>query len=190
MGRIRLRFRSPHNLVRVFLYSRRAWFYNIRGDAGMRWLRLIGLATVCLGAGAFGAIFTTPNIETWYRAIEKPAWTPPDWVFGPVWTALYLMMAIAAWLVWERGMFRREVQFALTWFAVQLILNAAWSPAFFGLRSPVAGLIIIVPLFIAVAGTTAKFMRINRWAGLLMIPYLAWSGFALVLNAAILRMNY
>jgi len=142
-----------------------------------------------LGAGAVGSVFTTPAIEPWYRELAKPEWTPPGGVFAPVWTALYVMMALAAWLVWERGLVRREVQRALVWFAAQLILNAAWSPVFFGLKSPVAGLIIIIPLFIAVAGATSEFFRANRWAGLLMLPYFVWSGFALVLNAAIVRMN-
>lgn len=155
----------------------------------MRLPRLLGLAAVCMGAGACGAFFTSVNIEPWYHSIAKPAWTPPDWVFGPAWTALYLMMAFAAWLVWERGLGRRDVKRSLAWFFAQLILNAAWAPVFFGLRSPVGGMVIIVPLFIAIAGTTSEFFRVNRWAGVLMIPYLAWSGFALFLNAAIVRMN-
>lgn len=155
----------------------------------MRWLRLIALMMVCLGVGALGAIFTAPNIEPWYQSLAKPAWNPPDWVFGPVWTTLYLMMAIAAWLVLERGLVRSEVKRALAWFVAQLILNAAWAPVFFGLRSPVGGMIIIIPLFVAIAGTASEFFRVNRWAGVLMIPYLAWSGFALFLNAAIARLN-
>ncbi len=151
----------------------------------IRLLALFAWVMLCFGAAAMGAFFPPGD---WYASLNKPAWNPPSWLFGPVWTALYLMMAIAAWLVWRRGGFRANRQ-PLGWFLAQLGLNAAWSPLFFGLQWPGVAFAEILLLWCAIAGTLVSFLRVNRVAGGLLAPYLAWVSFAAVLNFALWRMN-
>lgn len=136
-------------------------------------------------AGALGALATDADL---YRALERPWWAPPGWLFAPVWLTLYTMMGIAAWLVWRTpaGRFRST---ALTWFAVQLALNAAWTPVFFGARSVGGGLAVITLLWVAIAWTIVAFDRRSRLAALLLVPYLAWVSFATVLNATLWVIN-
>jgi tryptophan-rich sensory protein len=149
---------------------------------------LLLFIAVCLGVAGAGAIFTTNSVSDWYPMLQKPSWTPPSWLFGPVWTLLYLMMAVAAWLVWRKwGL--DGVGVALGLFALQLALNAAWSPLFFGLRNPLAGLLDIVPLWVAILATLLSFWKISPIAGLLMVPYWLWVSFATALNFAIWRLN-
>jgi tryptophan-rich sensory protein len=151
----------------------------------------IGLAVfvlVCFGAAGLGGIVTTPNIPTWYAGLVKPAWTPPGWVFGPVWFVLYLSMAVAAWLVWRQGGLQ-AARVPLGLFAVQLALNAAWSWLFFGLRDPGLALIDVILLWSAICATTITFWHRSWIAGVLFVPYLAWVSFAAVLNFAIWRLN-
>ncbi len=121
----------------------------------------------------------------WYRSLAKPVWTPPPWLFGPAWTFLYLSMAVAAWGVW------RQVRWAAPnrWWLVQLALNAAWTPLFFGLRQPGWAFAEILLLWLAITVTMLQFFKTVRWAGLLLVPYLAWVTFASALNFAIWRMN-
>ncbi len=149
-----------------------------------QWPALAAFVALCLGVGAIGGWVTAEPVAQWYPSLQKPWFDPPAWVFGPVWTVLYVMMAIAAWQVYVAG-----DRAALTSFYVQLGLNLLWSVVFFGLRSPGLALIEIVFLWLAVAVTTAMFMRVRRSAGWLMVPYLAWVSFAAVLNAAIWRLN-
>ena len=144
---------------------------------------------VCIGAAVVGSFFTTPAIPTWYAALQKPSFNPPNWLFGPVWTALYLMMAVAAFLVWRQGLDKVAVKLALGLFGVQLMLNTAWSLLFFGLRSPLLGLIDIGLLWLAIAGTLAAFLKVSTAAGLLLCPYLAWVSFAALLNFSLWRLN-
>lgn len=139
----------------------------------------------CFAAAGIGITVTTPSLGAWYAALPKPSWNPPDRIFGPVWTTLYAVMAIAAWLVWHVGGDEEVVQTALTWFAVQLVLNVAWSVAFFGLRSPVGGLAAIVALWWAIAATIVAFAAVSLPAALMLIPYLGWVTFATALNGAI-----
>lgn len=153
-----------------------------------RWIGLVFSIAVCLGAGGLGAAATTPEIDGWYRTIVKPAWNPPDTVFGPVWTALYLMMALAAWLVWKPAGLRAAAA-SLTLFGVQLVLNIAWSWIFFGMHQPGWAFVEIVALWLAIAVTTRAFFRRSRVAGWLLVPYLAWVSFASVLNFSIWRLN-
>lgn len=123
--------------------------------------------------------------DAWYFALAKPTWTPPPWVFGPAWTLLYASMAVAAWMVWKRGGWGRPLQ----WWTLQLLLNAAWSPVFFGLHQVGLALVVIAALWLAIAATIAAFARVDRRAGGLLLPYLAWVSFASALNLAIWRLN-
>jgi tryptophan-rich sensory protein len=153
-----------------------------------RWIGLAVFIVVCLGAGGLGAIATTPEIEGWYRTIEKPSWNPPDWIFGPVWTTLFVLMAIAAWLVWKPAGFKAPAA-PLSLFAVQLVLNVAWSWIFFGLHQPGWAFIEIAVLWLTILATTVAFFRCSQVAGWLLVPYLAWVSFAAVLNFTIWRLN-
>jgi benzodiazapine receptor len=151
-------------------------------------LMLLLFIVVCLAVAGFGSFFTASSVSQWYPTIEKPSWTPPSWIFGPVWTALYIMMAVAAWLVWRKGDVP-GVQSALILFAVQLALNAAWSPLFFGLRNPLAGLLDIVVLWAAIAAALVSFWKVSPSAGALLVPYWLWVSYAAALNFAIWIMN-
>ena len=147
---------------------------------------LIGLVAVCLGTAAIGGAITSSSVGTWYQTLQRPAWTPPDWVFAPVWTALYVSMAMAGWLVWRTG---EDVRLPLVLFGIQLLLNLGWSVLFFGLRSPGAAAVEIVWLWAAIVATTVVFVRRVRLAGWLFVPYAVWVTFAAALNVAIWRMN-
>jgi len=151
--------------------------------------KLVVSIIACLAAGAIGSIFTQQAIPTWYATLEKPAFNPPNWVFMPVWTLLYVMMGVAAFLVWRKGLESKQVRIALIVFLVQLVLNALWSVAFFGLESPLCGLIVIVALWVAILFTVLKFYRISLTASVLLWPYLLWVSFAAVLNSSIWLLN-
>lgn len=146
---------------------------------------LIGWLGLCYGAASLGGIFMPGE---WYAALKKPSWNPPGWIFGPVWSALYTMMAVAAWLVWRRGGFAAQ-RWLLGLFLAQLALNAAWTPLFFGLHWPGAAFAEIVLLWLAIVATIAAFRRASRTATLLLVPYLAWVSFAAALNLALWRLN-
>ena len=151
---------------------------------------ILALATslaVCFAAAAVGSVATASSVGSWYRTLVKPPWTPPDWVFGPVWTLLYAAMGVAAWLVWRSTTAVRER--ALTLFGVQLGLNVAWSWLFFGLRRIDLALVDIAALWVAIALTIRAFARARSAAAWLLVPYLAWVSFAAVLNAALLQLN-
>ena len=151
-------------------------------------LALIVCGVSCYGAAAVGGLFTARAVADWYPTLAKPSWTPPSWVFGPVWTVLYGMMALAAWLVWlRRG--RRPWGAAVVVFVVQLVLNAAWSPLFFGLHRPGIAFVDIAALWAALAVTVWLFFRVRWAAGVLLAPYLLWVSFAGALNFAIWRLN-
>jgi tryptophan-rich sensory protein len=144
---------------------------------------------LCLGVGAVGALFTAPQIEGWYASLNKPFFNPPDWIFAPVWTLLYAMMAVAAWRIQVGAADEETRKRAILAFLGQLGLNAIWSPVFFGLHSPPLALFVIVALLSALALTVVVFFRIDRLAGWLLVPYLAWVAFAATLNAAIVALN-
>ncbi|HEY8506360.1 MAG TPA: TspO/MBR family protein [Gemmataceae bacterium] len=145
-------------------------------------------ALVCFGVAALGGAVTYPAVGDWYTSLAKPSWTPPGWVFGPVWTVLFACMAVAAWLVWRRAGWE-NARTALSLFALQLGLNLAWSFLFFGLHRPGAALADVVLLWLAIAATVRAFWRHSPAAGALLLPYLAWVSFAAALNFAIWRMN-
>lgn len=150
-------------------------------------LALAGFILVCLAAGWLGSIATTPAIPTWYAGLEKPPFNPPNAVFPIVWTILYILMGTAAWRVWRTG--SPEARVALLPFFIQLALNVLWSFAFFGTESPPLGFAVIVLLGAAIVWCIVVFRPVDRWAALLLLPYLAWVSFAAVLNAAIWTLN-
>ena len=155
----------------------------------VNWLRLAGCVGLCLAAGLIGSFFTVSAIPTWYATLVKPAFSPPNWLFGPVWTTLYIMMGAALYIVREHSANKKLVADASLWFALQLALNAAWSILFFGLHSPALGLACIAAMWLAIAVTMAKFRKISRNAFLLLVPYIAWVSFAMILNASLWLMN-
>jgi len=152
-------------------------------------VKLVVSIVVCQCAGLLGSAFTTPAIPTWYAALQKPPFTPPSWLFAPAWITLYLLMGIAAFLVWRVGLDDRRVRAALMIFLIQLVLNALWSVAFFGLQSPLYGFIVIILLWFAILLTILSFARISRLASWLLVPYILWVSFASVLNISIWVLN-
>lgn len=150
-----------------------------------RWPVLLGWILLCFASAAPAALFPPGD---WYLALNKPDWHPPTWVFGPVWSTLYLMMAVSAWLVWQQGGFARQLR-PLTLFLVQLVLNAAWSPLFFGLKQPGIAFAEILLLWLAIAATIVSFHRVHRIAAWLLVPYIAWVSFAAFLNGVLWQLN-
>jgi benzodiazapine receptor len=150
---------------------------------------LAGAVFVCQVAGIVGSIFTVPAIPTWYASLSKPFFTPPSWVFAPVWVTLFTLMGISLFIVLSKGFEKPAIRKAVSLFGAQLVLNVLWSIAFFGLRSPLYGLFVIVLLSAAVLATIAVFYRISRTAAILLIPYFLWGSFASVLNYSILVLN-
>lgn len=151
-------------------------------------LALLSVAIV-FAAGAAGSLATIPNIPTWYAGLAKPGFTPPNWLFGPVWTVLYLLMAVAFWRVLTLP---REIpgrRRAIQWFVAQIVLNALWSIAFFGLHSPLGGLVLIALLLAAIVMTILAFRKVDGVAAWLLAPYPLWVGYASALNAAVCLLN-
>ncbi|HEY4514031.1 MAG TPA: TspO/MBR family protein [Candidatus Paceibacterota bacterium] len=152
-------------------------------------LKLIVAIGVSELAGIIGSIFTAPAIQGWYAGIVKPAINPPSWLFGPVWTILFALMGVAAFLIWRKGLERRDVKIALGIFLGQLILNTLWSVIFFGFESPGGALLEIVFLWLAILATIIAFARISKLAAWLLAPYILWVSFALYLNYTIWVLN-
>jgi benzodiazapine receptor len=158
------------------------------GSRGRSPLVLLAFVILVAVASATASSVTLPQIGGWYAGLEKPWFNPPNWLFGPVWTALYAMMAIAGWLVWrERGL--KGARGPLALFGLQLALNILWSLIFFGLEQPGAAFVEIVALWLAVCATMIAFWRIKPLAGALFVPYLLWVSYAAVLNGAVWRLN-
>ena len=149
------------------------------------WLALAGWLLICFLAAAGGVIFMP---GPWFASLHKPAWNPPGWLFGPVWTVLYVMMAVAAWLIWRRGGWVAQKR-PLGLFLTQLALNAAWTPLFFGLKNPPLAFGDIILLWLAIVATLRSFRGANKTAGWLLAPYLAWVSFAALLNFTLWRLN-
>lgn len=152
------------------------------------WLTLLASVLGCELVGAAGSVFTAASIDSWYVDLARPALAPPNWVFGPVWTTLFAFLGVALWLVW-RAVPAPGTRRALGLFAVQFALNVAWSAAFFGLRSPVAGLVVIGALWLAIVATIRAFDRVDRRAAVLLVPYLLWVTFAAYLNYGFWSLN-
>jgi len=151
-------------------------------------LTLIVSVVIAQSAGIVGSVFTAPNIDTWYAFLEKPVFSPPDWLFAPAWITLYFLMGIAAFLVWQKRQLK-DSKIALYFYCSQLVLNALWSVVFFGMQNPLWGLVVIIFLWLLILITLLKFWKIDRLAGLLFVPYLLWVSFASVLNFSIWQLN-
>jgi translocator protein len=153
------------------------------------WLKLFISIIVCLGTGFIGSIFTTPSILTWYSRINKPAFNPPNWIFAPVWTILFIMMGVSLYLIWNKGLKKKESKEALIIFILQLAINVLWSILFFGLHSPLYAYFDIVILWLLIILTIFRFKKISLTAAWLLIPYLFWVSFASVLNLSVYFLN-
>ena len=155
-----------------------------------KYFKILIFVATCLVVGYLSSIVTRSSITTWYPLLEKPSFNPPNGIFQPVWTILYVFMGIAAGLVWDKiDLKRNEVKKALIYFVIQLVLNALWSFLFFGLKNPMLALIEIVLLWLIIYETYVKFGKLDKIAGYLFIPYLLWVGFASILNASIWWLN-
>jgi benzodiazapine receptor len=158
----------------------------------MSWIDIVKLIVsivACEGAGGIGAIFTTPSIPNWYKGLKKPAFTPPNSVFGPIWITLYLLMGIAVFLVWREGLGQEGVTVAFIVFWVQLVLNILWSVVFFRLKSLLVGMVVILLLWIAILVSIALFFGVSPIAGGLLIPYIIWVSIAANLNVQVWKLN-
>ncbi|MFI0490819.1 TspO/MBR family protein [Flavobacterium sp.] len=152
--------------------------------------KILVVVVTCLVVGYFSGMVTRSAIITWYPTLVKPSFNPPNWIFAPVWSMLYIMMGVAAGLVWNRIDFEKEVvKKALVFFAIQLALNALWSYLFFGLKNPMLAGVEVILLWLMIFETYSKFVKINKIAGYLFIPYLFWVSFASVLNISIWWLN-
>jgi len=151
-------------------------------------LKLVASVILCQVAGFLGSLFTTPAIPTWYATLKKPFFNPPNWIFSPVWIGLFVLMGISLFFVWRRPN-HPKFKIAFIFFFVQLILNILWSVAFFGIRSPLLGLMDIVLLWIAILFTILNFLKVSKFAGVLLFPYLIWVSFATLLNFSLWILN-
>ena len=149
--------------------------------------KLIASIVITQLAGILGSLFTITNVNSWFSTINKPFFNPPNWLFGPVWTLLYLLMGISLYLIWNKGFKKHKT--AIYIFGIQLILNSLWSILFFGLKSPLFAFIEIIFLWAAILLSIIKFYKISKPAAYLLIPYILWVSFAAVLNLAIVLLN-
>jgi len=152
-------------------------------------IKFILSIALCQSVGLIGSLFTTPSIPTWYTSLQKPSFAPPNWLFGPVWITLFTLMGISFYLVWNKRLKNKLVKKGLFIFGIQLVLNMLWSFLFFGLQSPLYGLIEIIVLWIAIGVTIFKFYKISKNAALLLLPYIAWVSIAVILNYYIWILN-
>ena len=152
-------------------------------------IKLVISVAVPLAVGGLSGFATARGVADWYPTLTKPTFNPQAWIFGPVWTALYIMMGVAAFLVWRKGLEVDGVRIALVVFAVQLALNGLWSILFFGMQAPGWALVEIILLWTAIGVTTVLFLRVSQPAGILLLPYLGWVTFATVLNASLWWLN-
>jgi benzodiazapine receptor len=152
-------------------------------------VKLVVCLALTFSAALLGSLFTRNAIADWYANLNKPSFTPPGWLFGPVWTALYVLMAVSAAIVWDKGLDKAAVRIALAVFLVQLILNGLWTPLFFGLKMPLLALVEILLLWVAIGLTILAFARVSLVAAVLLLPYILWTSFAAVLNLSIWLLN-
>ena len=143
----------------------------------------------CFSAGAIGSLFTFKAIPTWYPGLKKPKYTPPNRIFGPVWTTLYILMGLSIYLIWEHGLSTDGVLLAFILFFVQLLFNALWSIIFFGMKSKGGGVIVIIVLWLLILATIITSFQVSIWAGIFLIPYILWVSVAIYLNVGIWLLN-
>ncbi|MES2623563.1 MAG: TspO/MBR family protein [Patescibacteria group bacterium] len=153
------------------------------------WLKLVITIAVAEAAGLIGTVFTTPSIPTWYADLIKPRLSPPNWVFGPVWTTLFVLMGVAAFIIWKKGIERKDVKIGLGIWIGQLVLNTFWSIIFFGMHNAGGALIEICILWLAILATIISFGKMSKTAAWLLIPYIAWVSFAMYLTYSIWVLN-
>jgi benzodiazapine receptor len=151
--------------------------------------KLVASILIPLVIGFLGSIATMAEIPTWYSALSKPSWSPPNWLFGPVWTTLYILMGIALYLVWREGLDRMDVRFAILIFGVQLLLNLLWSIVFFSFHALFGSFILIMILWIAILANIIAFYVISKPAGILLVPYILWVSIASYLNYSVYILN-
>lgn len=152
-------------------------------------LKLFISIVICEAAGLVVLPLTIKAIPGWYAGLNKPFFSPPNWIFGPVWSTLYLLMGISVYLIWSKGLTTQKQRMALIFFSIQLFFNFLWSILFFGLKSPTLALIDIVLLWLAILITMIKFEKSSKFAAYLFLPYFFWVSFALILNFSIVRLN-
>ncbi len=155
----------------------------------INWLKLIIAILICQVAGLIGSVFTSNSVSTWYLTLQKPSFNPPNWIFAPVWTFLFLLMGIALYLVWSKRQNQKQKNKALVFFSLQLVLNIVWSFCFFYLHNPLAGLVEILILWIFILLTIIYFYKISRSAAYLLLLYIFWVSFAAVLNYYLYMLN-
>jgi translocator protein len=159
------------------------------GNTGLDFVKLIVAIAVAWTPGFLGSVLFATGEDSWYQQLDKPWFNPPNWLFGPVWSVLYIGIGISLYLVWTRGDRSSAWYWLMIVFGIQLVLNGLWTPAFFGLESPLAGLIVIIPMLISIAATIWLARPFSGVAALLLVPYLLWVGFATVLNFSIWQLN-
>jgi tryptophan-rich sensory protein len=152
-------------------------------------IKLIISILASFAAAGIGSLFTFKAIPTWYAGLKKPRYTPPNWAFGPVWTTLYILMAISVILVWQKGIESDGVLVAFVLFWIQLVINAIWSVIFFGMKSKGGGVITIILLWLLILATIVTSFRVSGWAGALLVPYIVWVSIASYLNIGIWILN-
>ena len=160
------------------------WYARVMKNLGKLLISVIG----CELVGALATPFTISSIDTWYKYLNKPSFSPPNWIFGPVWTLLYFLMGISLFLIWKRKQ-NKETKEAIKWFFIQLLLNFLWSLIFFGGHQITLAFLDIAVLLAAIYLTIKKFEKLNKIAGYLLLPYIFWVGFATILNLSILLLN-
>jgi tryptophan-rich sensory protein len=163
--------------------------YFLKSEKYKKFGALLLFILACESVGIGSALFTTPSISTWYQTLAKPALQPPSWIFGPVWTTLYLLMGIAAFLVWNESTQRKVTRLPLALFGIQLGLNFIWSFLFFNAHALGAALLEIILLWLSIVACIVTFSRISKPAALLLVPYLGWVSFAAYLSYAIFKLN-
>ena len=151
--------------------------------------KLLCSVSTCLFIGFLGSYATRDSVTTWYASLSRPSFTPPDWTFGVVWPILYVMMGISAFLIWNKGLDKREVKLALVIFGLQLILNGLWTLVFFGLHLIGLALVEIIIMWAAILLTIFVFWRVSKTAALLLLPYILWVSFAIILNSGLFLLN-
>jgi translocator protein len=154
-----------------------------------KYLKLVISILVCFAAGGIGTVFTSSAIPTWYARLVKPSFSPPNWVFAPVWTTLYILMGISLYLIWSKGTKSKKVRDAIYIFGIQLILNAVWSPIFFGAHSLFIALIVIIAMWFYIVKTIISFSKIDKTASYLLYPYITWVTLASILNFSVWYLN-